>query len=125
LNRRFSFDEVRALYQQHTDETRQIFEAEALDKAWNLTAGQPWLVNALAYEACFRMSEGRDRSRPITCEMIARAKENMIERRETHLGQLADKLQEERVRRVISSSSASTPSPGWRGSTTGRPGRSC
>jgi hypothetical protein len=33
--------------------------------------------------------------------MISQAKENLIMRRETHLDQLADKLREERVRRVI------------------------
>ena len=97
----FSFDELKTLYQQHTDETGQIFELQALDKAWDLTSGQPWLVNALAYEACFRMAEGRDRSNPVTCEMIAQAKENLIMRRETHLDQLADKLREERVRKII------------------------
>jgi hypothetical protein len=97
----FSRQEVEALFRQHTKETGQIFEAEALDKAWDLTGGQPWLVNALAYEACFKMPEGLDRSRPVTCEMIAQAKENLIERRETHLDQLADKLKEERVRRVV------------------------
>jgi hypothetical protein len=47
------------------------------------------------------MWEGRDRTRPITLEMIYQAKENLILRRETHLDQLADKLKEERVRRVI------------------------
>jgi hypothetical protein len=97
----FSRQEVEALYRQHTEDTGQAFEAGALDKAWKLTAGQPWLVNALAYEACFRMEEGRDRSMPVTCEMISQAKENMISRRETHLDQLADKLREERVRRII------------------------
>jgi hypothetical protein len=97
----FSRSEVETLYRQHTEETGQIFEAPALDKAWNLTEGQPWLVNALAYEACFRIADGSDRSRPVTCETIAQAKENMILRCETHLDQLADKLQEERVRRVI------------------------
>jgi len=44
---------------------------------------------------------GRDRNLPITVAMILEAKENLILRRETHLDQLADKLQEERVRRVI------------------------
>ncbi len=34
-------------------------------------------------------------------EQIDQAKENLIQRRETHLDQLADKLREERVRRVI------------------------
>ncbi len=97
----FSRSEVEALYRQHTDETGQVFDVEALGKAWDLTGGQPWLVNALAYETCFRMPEGRDRSNPVTCEMISQAKENLIMRRETHLDQLADKLREERVRRVI------------------------
>lgn len=97
----FSREEVEALYRQHTEETGQVFEIEALTKAWNLTSGQPWLVNALAYEACFKMPDGKDRSNPVTCEMIAQAKENLIMRRETHLDQLADKLREERVRRVI------------------------
>jgi len=97
----FSRVQVEALYLQHTEETGQVFESGALAKAWDLTAGQPWLVNALAYEACFKMPEGRERSRPITCEMIIQAKENLISRRETHLDQLADKLHEPRVRRVI------------------------
>lgn len=35
-----------------------MFEAEALAEAWPLTRGQPWLVNALAFEACFRRPEG-------------------------------------------------------------------
>jgi hypothetical protein len=47
------------------------------------------------------MKQGRDRSQPVTLEMIDEAKENLILRRETHLDQLTDKLQEERVRRVI------------------------
>jgi hypothetical protein len=66
-----------------------------------LTQGQPWLVNALGYETCFKMQQGRERTRPITSEMIYEAKENLILRRETHLDQLADKLKEERVRRVV------------------------
>ncbi len=97
----FSREETLRLLQQHTQETGQPFESEALNLVWDLTSGQPWLVNALAYETCFRMKEGRDRTRPITAEMILQAKENLILRRETHLDQLVDKLKEERVRRVI------------------------
>ena len=97
----FNQPEVTALLQQHTDETGQAFAPEALEAVWTLTRGQPWLVNALAYEACFRMREGRDRRRPITVEWIEQAKENLILRRVTHLDQLADKLREDRVRRVI------------------------
>jgi hypothetical protein len=68
---------------------------------WDLTEGQPWLVNALAYEACFKIKEGKDRGQEITVPMIQQAKENLILRRETHLDQLTDKLKEERVKRVL------------------------
>ncbi|MBX7233090.1 MAG: ATP-binding protein [Caldilineales bacterium] len=97
----FSQADVERLLQQHTAETGQVFEPEALKLAWELTQGQPWLVNALANEATARMRAGRDRSQPITAGMILEAKENLILRRETHLDQLIDKLKEERVRRVI------------------------
>ena len=86
---------------EHTDETGQEFVDGALDLVWDLTQGQPWLVNALGYEVCFKMKEGRDRSKPITAEMIQQAKENIILRRDTHIDQLVDKLQEDRVRRVV------------------------
>jgi hypothetical protein len=97
----FTRDEVKALYQQHTEATGQAFTEEALNLAFDLTNGQPWLVNALAYEACFKNPLGRDRSQTITAEMIVAAKEALILRRVTHLDQLADKLKEPRVRRVI------------------------
>lgn len=97
----FNQTEVETLLQEHTAETGQAFVPDALDRVWTLTMGQPWLVNALAYETCFRMREGRDRSQPITVAMIEQAKENLIRRRVTHLDQLADKLREARVRRVI------------------------
>lgn len=97
----FSPAQVEALYHQHTAVTGQRFTPDALARIWLLTQGQPWLVNALGYEACFRMPSGRDRTRPITLDQVEQAKENLILRRETHLDQLADKLAEARVRRVI------------------------
>lgn len=97
----FSLEETERLLLQHTSETGQIFEPEALAAVWELTQGQPWLVNALADETCFQMPEGRDRTRAISEAMVMQAKENLIGRRVTHLDQLADKLSEGRVRRVI------------------------
>lgn len=97
----FSADEIKALYTQHTEATGQPFAEDIFPLVWDLTGGQPWLVNALGYEACFEMEEGRDRKKAITQGIIDRAKENIILRRDTHLDQLSDKLQEERVRRVI------------------------
>ncbi|MBK5939326.1 AAA-like domain-containing protein [Halochromatium roseum] len=97
----FSRAEVQTLLGEHTAETGQAFTPQALERIWGLTQGQPWLVNALAYETSFDMPAGRDRSRAIGIELIDQAKENLILRRVTHLDQLADKLREERVKRVI------------------------
>jgi len=107
----FTQREIERLYAEHTQETGQRFAPAALAAAWELTQGQPWLVNALAYEACFTMRTGRDRSQPITAAMLQEAKENLILRRETHLDQLADKLREDRVRRVIQALLASSDTP--------------
>ena len=97
----FTADEVHKLLAQHTETTGQVFAEEAQNAIRELTQGQPWLVNALAYEACFRNRAGRDRSRSVTADAIYDAREQLILRRETHLDQLTDKLQEERVRRVV------------------------
>ena len=97
----FSRDEVLALLGQHTEETGQRFADEALKAIWTQTQGQPWLVNALAYETCFKGEGGADRARAVAAADVLAARETLILRRETHLDQLADKLQEERVRRVV------------------------
>ena len=97
----FTKAHIQDLYEQHTQTTGQVFEKKVLDLVWHYTEGQPWLVNALAYEATFNMRENRDRSKPITTNIIKEAKERLILRRDTHLDQLVDKLQEPRVRRVI------------------------
>ena len=62
----FNRVEVETLLLEHTTETGQVFTPEALALVWELTRGQPWLVNALAYETTWETKEGRDRSRPIT-----------------------------------------------------------
>jgi AAA-like domain len=98
----FSQEEMNELYDQHTVETGQVFTAEARELAWRYTQGQPWLVNALAYDVTFEMRHMRDRSIPITGEVMRQAKERMVLSRATHLDQLIDKLQEPRVFRVIS-----------------------
>src|SRR6056297_3229844 len=97
----FTQEEIKTLYEQHTKETGQKFEEPVFDMAWNYTRGQPWLVNALANEACFENQAGRDRTKPITGQMFEGAKTELIIRRDTHIDQLADKLKEDRVRRII------------------------
>jgi hypothetical protein len=97
----FNENEIHTLLHEHEKETGQAFRSDAKGLVWDYTRGQPWLVNALAYETCFEMSDGKNRLNPITVDMIVEAKENLVQRRETHLDQLADKLKEDRVRRVI------------------------
>ena len=97
----FTEAETRALMAQHTEETGQRFTPEALDAVWTQTRGQPWLVNALCAGACFDNKAGRDRSRAVGADDIHAAREELILSRRTHLDQLAHKLEEERVRRVV------------------------
>ena len=91
----FTREEVHTLYSQHTESTGQEFTKEAIEHAFFLTQGQPWLVNALAQEACFEII--LDRTKPITTEIIERAKDILIVRRDTHIDSLMDKLSESRV----------------------------
>ena len=97
----FTEAETRALVAQHTEETGQSFAPEALALIWTRTAGQPWLVNALCREACFESEAGRDRAHAVTADDILDAQERLILARVTHLDDLADKLREDRVRRVV------------------------
>ena len=105
----FSQSDTMALLAQHTRETGQCVAPEAAARIWTQSQGQPWLVNALAGEACFRNERGRDRARTIVEADILDARERLILRRETHLDQLADKLREPRVRRIIEPLTASSP----------------
>ena len=95
----FTEEEVKLLYQQHTEATGQIFTKKAIEHAYCLTQGQPWLVNALAQEACFVLV--LDRRQPITEKIINQAKDVLIFRRDTHIDSLLDKLKEPRVAPII------------------------
>jgi hypothetical protein len=97
--RNFNEAEVAELYQQHTDETGQTFTAEAKARAFYLTQGQPWLVNALARQMVEVLVP--ERSQPLTVAHVDAAKEILIQRQDTHLDSLAERLREPRVREVI------------------------
>ncbi len=83
LLRDFTAEEVAELYAQHTDETGQRFTDEAVEMAFQLTRGQPWLVNALARQTVMR--EVPDPSVTIESRHLDAAKEALILRRDTHL----------------------------------------
>ncbi|MCU0493340.1 MAG: ATP-binding protein [Chloroflexaceae bacterium] len=97
--RNFHAEEVASLYGQHTADTGQVFASEAAQHAFDLTQGQPWLVNALAKVAVEELTD--DPTIPITVELIDQAKEVLIQRQDTHLDSLAERLREPRVRAII------------------------
>jgi len=97
--RSFTREEVGELYGQHTAETGQKLMPEAVDRAYELTQGQPWLVNALARQLTEVLVARA--ARPITVEDVEAAKEVLIRRQDTHLDSLIDRLREPRVRAIL------------------------
>jgi type II secretory pathway predicted ATPase ExeA len=96
----FTKEEIRQLYQQHTDETGQVFEEVAVELVWQQTQGQPWLVNAVAREVIVEMLQS-DYTQPVTAERVAKAIQTIILRRDTHIDSLLERLKEERVRKIM------------------------
>jgi hypothetical protein len=62
------------VYDQHTQKTGQEFTKDTMDRVFELPQGQPWLVNALAYEITFTMGA----SGTITATQVDEAKERLI-----------------------------------------------
>jgi hypothetical protein len=96
----FTRDEIGLLYGQHTEATGQVFESEAVARAWYWSEGQPWLVNALAKQIVEENLK-RDFSIPITPIHIDSAAEVLMKRRGTHIDSLLNKLKESRVANVL------------------------
>ncbi len=99
LLRNFNAQEVEELYEQHTAATGQVWTEEAKARAFELTRGQPWLVNALADQVAGW--DVADRSVVLDVAHIESARETLIARRDTHLDSLVARLHEERVHKVL------------------------
>ena len=97
--RTFARADVEALYRQHEQATGQAFSAAALDRAWALCDGQPWLANALAREVVEVMGVAAPTT--IEAEHLDQAKDGLILARQTHLDSLVARLMEAPVRRVV------------------------
>ncbi|MDR2345893.1 MAG: ATP-binding protein, partial [Planctomycetaceae bacterium] len=97
----FTKDEIIQLYSQHTAETGQIFNGDAVELVWEQTQGQPWLVNAIACEVIAEILQS-DYTQPITPELVSQAIQNIILERPTHIDSLLERLNEKRVRKIIS-----------------------
>ncbi|MDR1036822.1 MAG: ATP-binding protein, partial [Deltaproteobacteria bacterium] len=96
----FSKEEIASLYGQHTAETGQIFEKDAVERAWHWTEGQPWLVNALAHNVIVKQFK-KDYSKAVSANEIDLAVHDLLLRNDTHFDSLGERLKEPRVRRVV------------------------
>jgi len=105
--RNFTAEEVAKLYGQHSSETSQAFSANATQLAYELSHGQPWLVNALARQAVEEVVA--DSATEISSEHIEEAKEILIKRRDTHIDSLANRLREPRVKSILEPMLAGQP----------------
>ena len=100
--RNFSVEDIENLYAQHTEATGQVFEKEVVEKVFDQTDGQPWLVNAIGREITQKILEN-DNTKRITVDLVDQAVQNIILRRETHIDSLLDKLKEPRVQKIVES----------------------
>jgi len=96
----FTKEEITTLYQQHTEESGQIFEEKAIELIYEQTQGQPWLVNAVAREVIVKMLQS-DYTQPVTARLVDKAIQTIILRRDTHIDSLLERLKEDRVRKII------------------------
>lgn len=96
----FTQNEVYALLDQHTEETGQAFSPEVKAEIFRLSQGQPWLTNALANQLVSEILKN-DFTQSITLAHVQHAKDELIQRRDTHLDSLIDKLREERLKPLV------------------------
>jgi hypothetical protein len=105
----FTEREIGTLYRQHTEATGQVFEESSATKAWYWSEGQPWLVNALA-DAVITKQLNKDFSVAITNDHIDKAADFLIQRRDTHIDSLLERLKEPRVINVMDGVFSGSPS---------------
>jgi hypothetical protein len=102
----FIREEIASLYGQHTKETGQPFAVSAIDRAYELTRGQPWLVNAIANVAV-EDALSLNPALPLTAAHINKAVEAIILRRDSlrissaHLDGMIQRLREDRLQQVL------------------------
>jgi hypothetical protein len=103
----FTRHEINTLYNQHTEACGQIFEPEAVERAYYWSEGQPWLVNALAYEIVVKILKN-NYTAPVTKDLMDQAAEAIIKNRQTHIDSLMERLQDPRVVTIMDSVFAGT-----------------
>jgi hypothetical protein len=114
-------DDIEKLFAQRTAETGQQISREALNYVYEQSRGQPWIVNSLFKRATMRILDPES-TETVNLEHIQKARNQMIEARETHLDALAYRLEDPQIRKVIESLMTGEPDTRLAG---GEPFRLC
>ena len=103
----FTLAEMATLYGQRAVDTGQVFLPEATERAFELTQGQPWLVNAIARQVIEKIvpdpsvALARPSPREIAVENIDAAKEALVRQQNACLDSLTERLRERQVRAIV------------------------
>jgi hypothetical protein len=106
----FTKEDILKLFAQRTQETGQQITQEALDYVYAQSKGQPWIVNSLFKRATMRVLD-EDSTETVTVAHIRKAREQMIQARETHLDALAYRLEDPHIRLIMESLVTGEPNP--------------
>ncbi len=95
-----SRDDIYKLMESFKKDMNIKISSDTAKRIYEKTKGQPWLVNAIAFEIGEEMVPRKSLTK-ITPKDIDEAVENITQRQEIHLNSLTDRLKEDRVRRII------------------------
>lgn len=98
----FSFNEIEELLVQHTNDTAQHFSTEVKQCIYQLTHGQPWLVNALVNHILTKKLHN-DIKQKVTIQHVIDAKNELLQNRNLHLHDLVSRLHETSIKLVVES----------------------
>ena len=86
----FGLHNVRFLYQQYTQETNQPFTEEAVQKIFDQTQGQPWLVNRLG--SILTRQIKLETTDPIDVVDVNKAIQHLLQEKNAHFDNLKEKV---------------------------------
>ncbi len=91
---RFSLENIRDLYAQYTEDTNQPFEEEAVNKVFEETGGQPWLVNRLG--VILTATVKPKTIDPITAEDVEKGVDTLLYEENLHFDNITEKARQYR-----------------------------
>ncbi|MDR1081861.1 MAG: ATP-binding protein [Deltaproteobacteria bacterium] len=96
----FTKNQIRTLYEQHTEVSGQAFDRNAIDRVWYWTEGQAWLVNALARQIIEVQFEN-NYTEAVNKSHVDLATKELLLKNEAHFEDLIKRLKETRITRVM------------------------